>query len=367
MPGTATTADLQTLEAQFATVDIHDFYLGSDLEVPEYMWLSEAQVPQSIRQRYGSAITWHNGRTLVRITKGIYGLPQAGRLAKEKLIALLARHGYHMAKHTECLFQHESRNITFALVVDDFAIKYTNRADVDHLLAAIATEYSIDADWNGSFYLGMTVSFDPTPKTVSLSMPGYIDAALKRFGVALGPTPTHAPLRYYPITYGSKTAQMVADDETPALPPDKVKYIQEVIGVFLYYARAVDATMLAPLNKLASRQAQPTEELLRDIDHFLQYAASHPTAALTFRASAMRLVVASDASYLSESQARSRAGGHHYLTMDGDPSTAPLNSVIIPAVVSSAASTTRLITLQKLIRRGTTPNDDIIMCMIPRD
>ena len=340
---TATTADLQTFKlllnavvtqnAHFATADIHDFYLGSDLEVPEYMWLSEAQVPQSIRTRYGPAISWYNGRTLVR----------TGRLAKEKLLKLLARHGYHMAKRTECLFRHETRDITFTLVVDDFAIMYSDRADVEHLLAAITTEYSVDADWTGSLYLGMSVTFDPGTASVALSMPGYVDSALKRFAVIPGTTPVHAPLRYYPINYGSNTSQLVTEDDTPALPPDKIKFIQEVIGVFLYYARAVDATMLAPLNKLASRQAKPTEALLRDIEHFLQYASSHPTASLVYRASAMRLVVSSDASYLSESQSRSRAGGHHYLSMDGDPSLAPLNgaidaiSVIIPAVVSSAA------------------------------
>ena len=101
--------------------------------------------------------------------------------------------------------------------------------------------------------------------------------------------------------------------------------------------------MLAPTNKLVSRQATPTEALLQDVSHILQYAASHPNASMVFHASDMWLVVSSDASYLSETKAGSYVGGHQNLTKSGDRNTTPLNgaidviSVTLPAVVSSAA------------------------------
>ncbi len=53
----------------------------------------------------------------------------------------------------------------------------------------------------------------------------------------------------------------------------------------------------------------------------------------------MRLVIWSDASYLSERNARSRAGGLHYLSSHGDPEKAAPNgaveaiSTIIPTIV----------------------------------
>jgi len=101
--------------------------------------------------------------------------------------------------------------------------------------------------------------------------------------------------------------------------------------------------MLTTLNKLASRQSLPTTSLLSDVQHFLQYAATYPEAEVTYCASDMRLVLWSDASYLSESSSRSRAGGYHYLTDKGDPATAPVNgaidaiSTIIPTVVSATS------------------------------
>ena len=92
-------ADIQTFNllcnaasskrAHLAMGDIHDFYMMSVLDRPEYMWLKRNQVPPDVLARCGSAFVWHEDN------KGIYGLPHAGRLAQEKLVALLARHSYH--------------------------------------------------------------------------------------------------------------------------------------------------------------------------------------------------------------------------------------------------------------------------------
>ena len=346
------TADMQTFKlllnavvseaAEFCTADISDFYLGSTLEEPEYMWLTRAQVPADICQRYGSDIIWRGDKAMVCITKGIYGLPQAGRLANIKLVTLLGKHGYHQCPNTPLLFRHVTSSVCFTLVTDDFAIKYTARADVDHLMSAIREEYRIEVDWEGSKYLGMTIAYDRPARTITLSMPGYVEAALKRFDVVRADKPTHSPLHYEPIVYGAKV-QLTVHDDSPAVSVADAKFIREVIGVFLYYARAVDSTMLAPLSKLASRQATPTAALLDAVQHFLQYAATYPEAALTYHASDMRLVVWSDASYLSESKSRSRAGGLHYLSSVSDPTSAPVNgaieavSTIIPTVVSAAS------------------------------
>ena len=123
----------------------------------------------------------------------------------------------------------------------------------------------------------------------------------------------------------------------------------QVTGTFLFYARAVDATMLTALSALASEQAHPTEAtmrkckqfLMRKCKQFLDYAASQEEAVLTYKASDMILAIHSDASYLSEPKARSRAGGHFFMAAD---ETIPKNngavlniSQVIKAVMSSAA------------------------------
>ena len=80
---------------------------------------------------------------------------------------------------------------------------------------------------------------------------------------------------------------------------------------------------------------------MKKVWQFLDYAASQEEAIITYNASDMVLSVHSDASYLSERNAHSRAGGHHYLS--NDEPTPPNNgavlnlSQIIKNVMSSAA------------------------------
>jgi hypothetical protein len=74
---------------------------------------------------------------------------------------------------------------------------------------------------------------------------------------------------------------------------------------------------------------------------FLDYMASQEEAILTYKASDMVLAIHSDASYLSKPKARSRAGGHMFMSANNKIPTnngAVLNiSQIIRAVMSSAA------------------------------
>ena len=112
-------------------------------------------------------------------------------------------------------------------------------------------------------------------------------------------------------------------------------------STFLYYAQTLDATMLVALSAITSEQADPTEDTLKKTKKFLDYVALHPDAVLTFSASNMVLNVHSDASYLTEPKARSRAGGHFFMSdnsKDPKDNGAILNvAKIIKNVMSSAA------------------------------
>ena len=63
---------------------------------------------------------------------------------------------------------------------------------------------------------------------------------------------------------------------------------------------------------------------------FLNYAASHPDAILTFKSSNMILAVHSDTSYLTRPRSRSRADGHFYLADEAeeeDPANDPVHNI----------------------------------------
>ena len=172
-------------------------------------------------------------------------------------------------------------------------------------------------------------------------MPGYVQKARQRFN-HISPTKLqHQPHKHTIPTYGATVQYAKGDDMSAPLTKEETKYVQQVVGVFLWYGRAIDGTMLTPLSAIASTQSAPTQETMKKVELFLDYAASHPDAILTYRKSDMVLAVHSDASYLSEPKARSRAGGHFY--MSNDVALPPNNGAIlniaclIKAVMSSAA------------------------------
>jgi len=146
------TADLQTLKihynaivyenAQMLTLDLTDFYLGSVLPHPKYMWLTRDQLPPDIKERYNNVIHRTAYRTLVQIDKDIYGLTQAGKLAKNALLHLLESGGYYQRKNNPLLFHHKSQQISFVLVVNEFSVKYVDRSDALQLMSILGKSTS---------------------------------------------------------------------------------------------------------------------------------------------------------------------------------------------------------------------------------
>jgi hypothetical protein len=84
--------------------------------------------------------------------------------------------------------------------------------------------------------------------------------------------------------------------------------------MFLFYALAVDSSMLATVGTLASQQSRGTRAIMVALVQLLNYAATHPDVYVLFKISDVTLHVSSDVSYLSAPKARSRSAGYHYLS-----------------------------------------------------
>ena len=140
-------------------------------------------------------------------------------------------------------------------------------------------------------------------------MPGYVQQAVQKFPREnKGPNkPTDAPHPYKSSKKHGLPMTPPEDDGTK-LTPHAIKQLQQIVGTFLFYSRAVDSTMLTALSIIATEQTQETKTTKEKAEHFLMYAAMHPDATLKFYKSEMILKIHSDASYLSERHGRSRAG-----------------------------------------------------------
>ena len=77
--------------AHWFTVDITDYYLGTPLLRPEYLRIGTKFLSTASIEAHQLSPYLHNGSVLFEVTKGMYGLPQSGLLAQQRLISRSAR------------------------------------------------------------------------------------------------------------------------------------------------------------------------------------------------------------------------------------------------------------------------------------
>jgi hypothetical protein len=223
------------------------------------------------------------------------------------------------------------------LVVDDFGVKYVNQPDAQHLVDAISEYYTTTKDWTGTVYCGISLEWDYANHWVDLSMPGYVAKALLRFQHPRPLCLAHAPSHWHRPEYGAKV-QYTTPDTSALLTPAETLNLQNNCGTFLFYGCAVDPTMLHTLNRLAAAQTRGTQATAQQLVDFSNYCATHPESEIRFVASDMILHIHSDASYLTEPDARSRAGGHFFLSSQPSPKTPSLTAPYYPTSKSYAQS-----------------------------
>ncbi len=173
-----------------------------------------------------STTRWtQNSNVFCIVRRGIYCLPQAGIIAQDLLTKRLNKAGYQQSKITPGYWQHDWRPISFTLVVDNFGMNYIDNNNVGHLMSILNQDYTIDTDWEGMQYLGLTLDWDYTKRKVHLSMPGYIKNALICFSHEPPDKPQMQPYPHTTPTYGATVQYAKAADSSPAATKAEEKYI----------------------------------------------------------------------------------------------------------------------------------------------
>jgi hypothetical protein len=280
-----------------------------------------------------------NGFIYLEMRRAVWGLPQARILANKVLRKRLLSHGYYECTNTPSLWKHKTKPILFTLVIDDFSVKYVGKEHVDHLIWCIKQKYKLTKDWTGDLYCRIKLNWDYNARTLDILMPGYIKKLLQKYKHCMSAKPQHCPYAPAPKQYIAKTQAPLPVDISPKLLPDDIKEIQLDIRSIRYYACTGDITILMALSLIAIEQIKGTTSMMEKAKQLLNYLATHPDATICFQASNMIMNVHSDASYLLESNARSRACGHFFmgwLPVDGDP--IKLNGIFLPYVRFSISS-----------------------------
>jgi hypothetical protein len=323
-------------------LDIKNYFLGTPMAYYQYMRVQQSVIPQEVwdEPRYDIQIA-AEGYVYLEIRRGMYGLKEAAIIAFNQLVQKLAPAGYKPLPFTRGLWRHTTKPTTFVLCVDDFGVKYFSKPDAQHLIDTITAHYELTIDWSGALYCGLTLDWHYDDGYDDMSMPDYVDRALKK----MQPSPTipkaacpaqvcRTRLRLTPATAPDPPFQ------GPLLDKHGTVQIQSISGNFLYHGRACDPCILPALYKLASEQASPTTDTIAKADMLMDYLHTYPNAIIRYHASNMILKITSDAAYLVQPKARSRAAVHYNLGWrNKDRVNGPVDVLCqtLKNVVSSAA------------------------------
>ena len=83
-------------------------------------------------------------------------------------------------------------------------------------------------------------------------MPNYVKKTLQKYNHIKPIKIQGTPYQPAPRKYGPEAQETPPPDDSPLLDKDGQKYVQQVVGSFLYYARAVDPTILYFLSQIAT-------------------------------------------------------------------------------------------------------------------
>ena len=238
--------------------------------------------PEHTIQQYDLRRHVKNGFVYLEIRRCVYGLPMTGALVNKLLRERLAPHGYYEVAHTPGLWCHVSRPISFTLVVDDFGVKYVGKEHAQHLVDTLKKYYKRTEDWTGDLYCGITLNWDYGNRTLDISLRGYINKVLQQFEHKHPSKPQNCPFQPNPPKYGKDAQDPLLPDNSELLNLNGIQKVKQVAGALLFYARAVDNTLLPGLSAIASEQAQATELTLQQCQQLLDYCATNPDAKVRF-------------------------------------------------------------------------------------
>jgi hypothetical protein len=125
---------------------IEFFYLSALLNRYEHMKIPLALFLDWIKKQCNLESLVLDGFVYLEMCCADWGLTQAGILANKILRKRLLPHGYYECANIPGLWKHSTCPMAFALVINNFGVKYVGKEDVDHLIQFPKTDYELTKD-----------------------------------------------------------------------------------------------------------------------------------------------------------------------------------------------------------------------------
>ena len=89
---------ISNVKSRYMYMDVRYFYLSNQMDRDKYIMIQISMIPKEFVEMYNLAEKSHNEYICSRVAKGMYGLPQAGRIAHNSLVKHLDPYGCHHSR-----------------------------------------------------------------------------------------------------------------------------------------------------------------------------------------------------------------------------------------------------------------------------
>ena len=188
-----------------------------------------------------------DGWVYVEIRKGIYGLPWAGLLAQELLKKWLAKKVTHRVHLLQACRNIKHDNLVLPWCqwfLGEICGKRICQAFEEHFRTTL---WGVDGlEWNKLCWTQPGLGLWQVR-----SLPS--DAKIwKWFQHSHPQKPQHQPYPHVPPKYGQKQQLVEPEYTAPHLDKKTTKFIKDITGTFLFYACAIDSTMLTAFSAITA-------------------------------------------------------------------------------------------------------------------
>ena len=131
-------------------------------------------------------------------------------------------------------------------------------------------------DLIGSLNCGIQLKQDCDKRKVQLSTLNYVKHTRRKFQHLKTTRKQHASHPLITKVYDRQTQLINEPHQSHILLKYDTIRMQQIVGVFLYYARGIDNTILLALKSINTMQSKPTQDIHHKVNHPLDFFAIHP-------------------------------------------------------------------------------------------
>ena len=234
----------------------------------------------------------------MRVLTALYGLKISPKRWYEKFAEVMLNLGLKTHDSEPCLFtwRNNGKYLLLLLYVDNMLITSNDINKFDELKLKLKLEFEMSDIEEPKSFLGIEIHRVRQNRTITLTLEGYIDKLLKRFGYS-EMHPQRTPMVTSQVANRKRREREKSENQLEITPNKTNGPYREIVESLLYLVNTVRPDIAYSVNVLSRLQKNPTDEEWKMVKRVCRYLKYTKSLGLGFRGKLDDLQGFSDASF----------------------------------------------------------------------